>query len=213
VYNASQLLLTEFKDRMDNKVLELVEVINIGGKRLKKLVYDILDASRIESNNLKLRLGEENLIKIIKEAINDMKYLVSKRNLFLDSDLPYRIKIEVDHNRIKRVFTNLLSNAIKNTPPKGKINIYVRECDDYVDICIRDSGVGLIEKEKQKIFKKFGKIERYGKGMDIDTEGSGLGLYLSKKIVQLHGGQIFVESKGRNKGAEFIVRLHKKIPI
>ena len=83
----------------------------------------------------------------------------------------------------------------------------MKKYDGYIDISIRDTGVGLTEEEKPKLFKKFGKIERYGKGLDVDTEGSGLGLYISKKIVELHGGKVWVESEGRNKGSAFIIRL------
>ena len=102
---------------------------------------------------------------------------------------------------------NILLNAVKNTPPNGKIYINMKKYNGYVDILIRDTGVGLTEEEKSKLFKKFGKIERYGKGLDVDTEGSGLGLYISKKIVELHGGKVWAESEGRNKGSAFIIRL------
>ncbi|MFX1325908.1 MAG: sensor histidine kinase, partial [Promethearchaeota archaeon] len=74
----------------------------------------------------------------------------------------------------------------------------------------KDSGVGITEKEKAKLFEKFGKIERYGMDLDVDIEGSGFGLYISKEIVELHGGQISVESEGRNKGTTFKIRLFKK---
>jgi len=102
---------------------------------------------------------------------------------------------------------NLISNAIKNTPPKGTLSINLKEHDSFVNLKIRDTGVGFTEEEKEKVFKKFGKIERYGKGMDIITEGSGLGLFISKEIVKLHNGKIWLESDGRNKGSTFIVRV------
>ena len=78
-----------------------------------------------------------------------------------------------------------------------------------MDIIIKDTGIGLTHEERKYLFKRFGKIERYGKSLGVDIEGSGLGLYISKEIVKLHKGEIFVESKGRNKGAEFIIRLFK----
>lgn len=74
---------------------------------------------------------------------------------------------------------------------------------------MRDNGVGLTQKEKERLFEKFGKIERYGMDLDVDIEGCGLGLYISKEIAELHGGQILVESEGRNKGATFTIRLFK----
>ena len=76
---------------------------------------------------------------------------------------------------------------------------------------MKDTGVGITEKERQSLFRKFGKIERYGKGMDVDTEGSGLGLFISKEIVELHNGSIDFESEGRNKGTIFTIVLPKTI--
>ena len=72
---------------------------------------------------------------------------------------------------------------------------------------MEDNGIGFTEDEKEQIFKQFGKIERYGQGWDLGIEGSGLGLYISKKIVELHGGKIWVESEGRNKGSTFYFSL------
>ena len=108
-----------------------------------------------------------------------------------------------EKERLYEVVINLLSNAIKYTPPNGRIIIKSESKDDNYIISITDNGIGLTNEEKEKIFKKFGKIERYGKGLDVVSEGSGLGLYISKKIIELHGGDIWVESKGREKGSKF----------
>ena len=94
-----------------------------------------------------------------------------------------------------------------NSLPKGIIYINVQPQENYIDIIIKDTGVGFTEEEKEKIFKKFGKIERKDVDKNIDTEGSGLGLFISKKIIELHDGKIWVESMGRNRGSSFIVRL------
>jgi signal transduction histidine kinase len=80
------------------------------------------------------------------------------------------------------------SNAIKNTPAEGKIFINIIDDKENVDIKIRDTGIGITEKEKEPLFEKFGKMERYGMDLGVDIEGSGLGLYISKEIVELHGG-------------------------
>jgi signal transduction histidine kinase len=97
----------------------------------------------------------------------------------------------------------LLINAIKYTPPNGKILISSEILEEYFLISIQDNGIGFTEEEKSQIFKRFGKIERYGQGWDVGIEGSGLGLYISKKIIELHGGKIWLVSKGRNKGSIF----------
>ncbi len=210
VFSTSNFLLKEYKDQMNDNVKELVEIMNKGGLRMKKLIENMLDASKIEANMLELKYSEENLTEIINECVNEISYFLKKRHLILDIDLPVNLPFEVDRVRIKQVFTNILTNAIKNTPPKGKIFIYLKQENSYFDINIRDTGIGLTEEEKLQIFKKFGKIERYEKKMDVDIEGSGLGLYISKEIVYLHGGEIYVISEGRNKGATIKVRLHNK---
>ena len=110
--------------------------------------------------------------------------------------------------RIEQVITNLLSNAIKNTPPKGRVSIGLEKYGNWAIISVSDTGVGFTEDELKKIFTKFGKIERHGEGLEyINMEGSGLGLYITKQIVDLHGGKIWVESTGRNRGCIFKVRL------
>ena len=119
------------------------------------------------------------------------------------------VYFKLDKHRFEQVFINILSNAIKNTPPHGQIFVILNETQDQIDVIIKDTGVGLTEDEKTKIFQKFGKIERYGMDLDVDIEGAGLGLYISREIVKLHGGEILVESEGRNKGCTFIVRLYK----
>ena len=113
----------------------------------------------------------------------------------------------MDKIRIEHVILNLFTNAIKNTPSKGIIYISLTKNIDYIDIIIKDTGIGFTEDEREITFKKFGKIDRKIKGMNIITEGSGLGLYISKEIVKLHKGKVWLESEGRNKGSTFIVRL------
>ena len=122
--------------------------------------------------------------------------------------LPDSLYLDIDRIRIEQVFMNLLSNAIKNTPPKGIITIEVVGEENWVIISVSDTGVGLMREEMEIIFLRFGKIERYGAGLEyIDIQGSGLGLFISKEIVDLHGGNISAESEGRHQGSTFIVKL------
>ena len=211
VYSGSELLLDTYNEKTSDEILEILKIINRGGKKLKELIDRLLDISRIESKRLELNKLTENLSDIIKQCIQDMSFLAKKRKISIKLVLPQEVHLEIDEYRITQVLINLLSNAIKNTPKKGKIYVSLSENENYVDIIITDTGVGLTETEMNQIFKKFGKIERYGKNMDVDIRGSGLGLYISKEIVELHGGRILVESEGMNKGSTFTVRLFKNI--
>ena len=210
VYGASQMLLNLYKDQIEGETHEFVELIYKGAQRLKILIDNLLDASRIESGKLTLNFQNENLIPIIKECVDDMKYLANQKHLSINIDFPEQFFLKIDKIRIEQVIMNLFSNAIKNTPSEGRIDIGFVESKTWVDISIRDTGIGLTKNEKKLLFKRFGKIERTVPEQGIDIEGSGLGLVISKEIAELHGGKILVESKGRNKGCKFTLRLFRE---
>jgi signal transduction histidine kinase len=183
-------------------------MIEKGGKRLAKLVENLLDVTRIEYEKFELKKQMTNLSEIIKETVSVMKYLIKKREINLNLVVPEDLYLEIDSIRMEQVFTNLLSNAIKNSPPKGRVSLALEKYGNWAIISVSDTGVGFTEEEMKKIFTRFGKIERYGEGLEyIDMEGSGLGLYITKQIVDLHGGKIWVESTGRSRGCIFKVRL------
>ncbi|MBD3255959.1 MAG: PAS domain S-box protein [Candidatus Lokiarchaeota archaeon] len=209
IYGASTLLLDLYIDNINDKAKRLVEIIHKGGERLDKLILNLIDVLRIESNKLRLDKKEVSLLDMVQDCINDVIHFIEERDLFINVDVPSDIVLSVDKHRIKELILNLLTNAIKNTPQNGQITLSIQDYFTFVDVKIKDSGVGFTKEEKTQLFKRFGKIERYGKGMDIDTEGTGLGLFISKKIVELHNGEIWVESEGRNRGSTFVVRLPK----
>jgi PAS domain S-box-containing protein len=208
VMGGAELLLYSYKDQLEKEPLEIIELIEKGGKRLAKLVERLLDITKIEYDKFKLDIQKIDLSEIINDAVKYMKYLIEKREIDLYVVVPDDLYLEVDGFRIEQVVTNLLSNAIKNTPPKGRISVMLEKYTSWAIISISDTGVGFTDEEMKKIFSRFGKIERYGDGLEyIDMGGSGLGLYISKRIVDLHGGKIWVESTGRNRGCIFKVRL------
>ncbi|MFX0005166.1 MAG: ATP-binding protein [Promethearchaeota archaeon] len=209
IYGASQILIKHLREKLDDDVMNFVEISHRGAIRLKKLVENLIDASRIETGKLMLKLSVQNISNLVRECVDEMKYLTYNRKQSINLKLPEEIYFYVDKIRLQQVITNILSNAIKNTPKNGSINITLTEKSGYIDIRIKDNGIGLTEKEKEIIFEKFGKIERYGMDLGVDIEGSGLGLYISKEIIESHGGHILVESKGRHQGALFTIRLFK----
>jgi PAS domain S-box-containing protein len=208
VNGGCELLLTIYKDRLSREELELIELIEKGGKRLKYLVESLTDVSRIEYKKFELIKKEHNLSEIIRDVSKELIYSVRERKLNLSLIVPEELIIRVDRIRIEQVIMNLLSNAIKNTPPNGDIAITLNQDNEYATISILDTGIGLTENEMKMLFTRFGKIERSGEEFEyIDIQGSGLGLFISKEIVDLHEGIIRAESEGRSKGSRFIVKL------
>ena len=166
-----------------------------------------MDVSRIESGKIELNKSERSIRKIIKNCIEDLQFLSISRNISILLEYSDDVIIKLDKIRIEQVLTNIIINAIKNTPSFGEILVSVMQEADFLTISIADTGVGFTEEEQLKVFGKFGKIERYGQGMDVDTEGTGLGLFISKEIVELHDGTIELISEGRNKGSTFKIIL------
>ena len=210
ICNASELLLKNYKEKLDDRASKLLKIVNKGGKRLSSLITRFTEISEIKSKGIELKAEFANITKIIQDCINEMSYQALERNQFLNALIDETVYIYVDISRIKQVISEVILNAIHNTPPYGMISVDLQNYENYINILIKDSGVGFTENEKMKIFKEFGKIERYGKGLDIIADGIGLGLYISKKIIELHKGEIWVDSKGRNKGSTFIIKLPKK---
>jgi signal transduction histidine kinase len=211
IHGALQLI-----EQMDNNILNedmklFLDIAKKGSNRLKKLIFNLLDISRIDAKKFQIQKKKVNIVNLFKDCIKDMKYLLKERNLTISVNLPKKLEVNVDQIRIEQVLINLLSNAIKNTPPYGKIFISVKANKHDLLFYVKDNGIGLTKIELDKIFQKFSRIEREIEGLNISAEGSGLGLYISKEIVETHGGQIWAESKGRNEGATFYVRLPKEI--
>lgn len=207
IFSSSQYLMDSYNELSKTDIMRTIRAINRGGKRLKGLTDNFLAVYDIDSKKLDLQKRKENITEIIKECINDMESLIRERELFLKLELKNIFFLDIDKIKIEQVILNLLSNAIKNTPPKGFIYVGLEKINNHIDITIKDTGIGFTEAEKEIAFKKFGKIERSVERKEIITEGSGLGLYISKEIVKLHNGEIWLESDGRNKGSTFIIRL------
>ena len=208
VSGGCELLLTMYGEQLSKEELEIIELIEKGGKRLKHLVDNLIDISRIDYEKFKLFKKPTDLSAIIREISNELKYSIRERNINLMLLLPESFQVNLDRVRFEQVIMNLLSNAIKNTPPNGEIVIKLIKKENFAEFSIHDTGIGISPEEMDMLFTKFGKLERYGEGYEyIDIQGTGLGLYISKEIVDSHEGEIRAESEGRNKGSTFVVRL------
>ena len=174
--------------------------------KLLKLVNDLLDLSRLEESRLRLELAEHDLGDYLRGLIEETQVLARRKGI----ELTYRADtalgaaaIWCDLERLERVFVNLLSNAIKFTPSTGHVQVELRAGPDEVEIEVRDDGPGFPPETAQRLFERFYQADMAG---TRQHGGAGIGLALTKEIVQLHGGTIDAASDGRH-GARFTVRL------
>ncbi|KKM19702.1 hypothetical protein LCGC14_1652940, partial [marine sediment metagenome] len=181
--------------------------ISDGCERLQNIINNLLETSRLESHELKPKVKKEDLSFLIKFCVHELESLAETRKQSIKIDILNDLYVNIEKEEIHDVLSNLFTNAIKYTPPMGKIEVKTELQEDSVVVSISDNGIGFTEKQKTKIFQQFGKIERYGQGLDLGIGGTGLGLYISKKIVELHGGKIWMESEGKSRGSTFYFTL------
>ncbi len=196
----SELLLDNMAGELIEKQREYVADILESGKHLLELINDILDLSKIEAGKMELELEEFSLKDLILRSISMFKAKALKHNIKVTADISDGIeRVLADGTKIKHVIFNLLSNALKFTPDGGEVEIAVKKIAKEVHVTVRDSGTGI---DKEDIPKLFNPFQQIGKTPDEMREGTGLGLNLSKRLVELQGGKIWAESDP-GKGSKF----------
>ncbi len=204
----SEVLLEGYFGELNDKQKEYVKDILESGRHLLDLINDILDLSKIEAGKEELHLVRVDLLKIIEASLILIKEKALKHAIEVKVYHDERIKeIVVDELKLKQVLFNLLSNAIKFTPDGGKIGIVTRELDNWYRISVWDTGIGIKKEDMKKLFKEFSQVENpYTKRY----KGTGLGLALSKRLIEMHGGFIKVVSVYK-KGTTFSVFIPKNL--
>lgn len=172
----------------------LLNRVQLSARQLGGLVENLLNVSKIERSVLTLSLQETDWYSIVEQTVSDLGFSAEEKRITLtfeepDQDIP---SVTVDIVRIKEVLSNLISNAINYTPPKGKVMVSVEVTPTDVITHIKDTGVGIPEEAIPRLFSKF---YRVSSTPEQESKGTGLGLYISKAIVELHHGNIWVESQ------------------
>ncbi len=176
-------------------------------EQLIKLVNNLLDISRIESGKTTLRFQKVSLEKIINEIIEELKPEADKKGLYIKFKRPAFVpKIIADREKLNQVFLNLIDNAIKYTL-KGGVVISIEPQTSNILVKVMDTGIGMEKQDFSSLFRSF---KRGKEGSKTWTGGSGIGVYIAKKFVDAHHGSIWAESKGKNKGTTFYVKLPLK---
>jgi len=190
--NGSVELLLQAGDTMEPQVQrQMLNIISEQSARLTRMVQGILNVSRIESRNLYLRLEPVDILALARKVAANLSTSTNTHQ-FQISDNNRLPPVWADPDRIEEVLTNLLDNAIKYSPDGGTITVDAYPQDGAMIISVTDQGIGIPERERERIFEKFYRVER---GDARETYGYGLGLYISKKLVEAHGGQMWVESE------------------
>ncbi|HNY11979.1 MAG TPA: ATP-binding protein [Candidatus Wallbacteria bacterium] len=186
---------------------EFLGIICQESERLTNLISNLLDLSRLESGDFKLDRSAVDLSEIIKKSAMLLKELASRTSVSILIELPQDVsKFLGDASKIEQVVINLISNAIKyNKPEGGKVTVSLREFPDKFEITIKDTGIGVPQESVDKIFDKFYRVDS---SLTYQVSGTGLGLAIVKHIIDLHGGQINVESQV-NIGSKFSITLPK----
>jgi PAS domain S-box-containing protein len=193
VIGFSEVLQDQMFGQINQKQQEYVSNILTSGKHLLSLINDILDLSKVESGKMVLEMGDFSLRESLDASLMMLKEKALKAGIELNLELAPQadIRIVADQRKIKQILFNLLSNAVKFTPAGGTICVSAVRDGDFIEITVADSGMGIRPEDISKLFKAFTQLESvYTKGF----EGTGLGLALTRQLVELHGGRVWVKS-------------------
>jgi signal transduction histidine kinase len=187
----SEILREQMFGELNERQLGYVDDVIGAGKHLLSLINDVLDLAKIEAGRMELELSQVEVPTVLASAVSMHSEQASRNGVELGlSTEPEEITITADERRVRQIVFNLLSNAVKFTPPDGRVDVSARLDDGYVEIAIADTGPGIAAGEQETIFEEF---EQTSDGKK--AEGTGLGLPLSRKLVELHGGRLWVESE------------------
>jgi signal transduction histidine kinase len=199
----SDVLLQGMFGETNEKQTEYLRDILASGQHLLSLINDILDLSKIEAGRMELDLAAFDLPTAIDDALLLMRERAGRRGITLQRHVDERVgEIRADQRKVKQVLLNLLSNAVKFTPEGGRIEVRAALADGSAEISVTDTGIGIAPEDHDAVFEEFRQV---GKA-DKKAEGTGLGLALCRKFVELHGGRIWVKSEF-GKGSTFTFAL------
>jgi two-component system, NtrC family, sensor kinase len=205
----SEVLAEKMFGDVNDKQAEYLRDILESGRHLLSLINDILDLSKIEAGRMELEVSEFDLPQAIQNALTLVRERALRRGIALHHVIDAPVAdIRADERKVKQVLLNLLSNAIKFTPEGGRIEIRAASTDGMVEVSVADTGVGIAPEDQETVFEEFRQVGP----ADKKAEGTGLGLALSRKFIELHGGQIRVTSQvGLGSTFTFTLPVHRRV--
>lgn len=207
VINGTGQLIRDFNKRKElnpDRLEYYIDIMSRNCNRLLKIINNIIDTSKLQSNSYLIIKEKEDIVYIVEETILGLKDYIESKGIEFTIDTMVEEKIiECDKYEIERCIVNLIGNAVKFTPPGGRIDVFISDFGDTVEISVKDTGIGISKENLSTIFDKFNQV------IDSTSEvkgGSGLGLTITKHLIELHNGRISVNSQ-LGKGSEFIITL------
>jgi signal transduction histidine kinase len=200
----SEALLEKMFGDMNEKQEDYLKDIHSSGGHLLSLINDILDLSKIEAGRMELELSEFSLPAALQNAMTLVRERAQTHGIALDLRVePQLGEIRADERKLRQIVLNLLSNAVKFTPAGGRVELDARRNGRSVEVSVKDTGVGIAEKDREAVFEEFRQV---GRDYTTKHEGTGLGLALTRRFVELHGGKIWLQSEP-GKGSTFTFTL------
>jgi signal transduction histidine kinase len=188
----SEVLSDRMFGELNDKQLEYLKDIHESGRHLLSLINDILDLSKIEAGRMELELSRFHLPSALGNAMTLVRERAQRHGIQLGQDIDPRLgEFHADERKVKQILLNLLSNAVKFTPDGGRVELSAKLDTDKVEIAVRDTGIGIAPGDQQAVFEEFKQV---GRDYTRKAEGTGLGLALTKRFVELHGGEIRLDS-------------------
>ena len=171
---------------------QFLEQILKSGQHLLALINDILDLSKVEAGQMELRLSTFDLGASVDSAIDTVRPLAERKHLIVHADPEASVSLFADEGKIKQMLLNLLSNAIKFTSEGGQVTVSIEQLEDEVMVNVADTGIGIAADDQSRLFVEFQQLDS---GPGRNQQGTGLGLALTKRLAELHGGRVGVESQ------------------
>lgn len=212
IYGSQQLLDSQLNNNYNNidivKCRNYTKMIKQNSFRLIRLINNILDISKIEDTIYEIKPENTEIIQAVESIVSSVVDFVNDKgiNIIFDTDLEEKI-IAVDRDKLERILLNLISNAIKFTDSGGTIYVTISTTSENTFISVKDTGIGIDEASQLRIFDRFTQVDE---SLSRNTEGSGIGLALVKSLMQLHNGDVSLNSSPGN-GSDFILRFPNKI--
>ena len=189
---------------LNEKQVEFVRDIGGSGRHLLSLINDILDLSKIEAGRMELEPSTFDLEQAMKAALALVRERAKRHRIELELDVASDVgEVHADERKVRQVVLNLLSNAVKFTPDGGRVSLGARRIEGAVEVAVKDTGIGIAPEDQAAVFEEFRQV---GTDRGRRQEGTGLGLALAKRFVELHGGRLWVES-APGEGATFTFTL------